>query len=133
MKPAALKILATLLTALLMVVLFASAYFSLTAAVGLIRAANTLGRQVATFSELLYGITAVLALVLLARRHPWSLRVLIVWAAAVILTSALAPVVWGRTTWAVGAGSAAAVAIGLGVLLGAWQFLRVRAAGNTGP
>lgn len=122
------KILCTLLTALLTSVLLASAYFSLTAAIGLIRAAHALGQQVATLSELLYGVTAVLALVLLARRHPWSLRVLAVWAGAVTLTTALAPVVWGQAAWAVGAASAAAVAFGLGVFLGTWQFVRVRAA-----
>ena len=100
------KTLAWLLTAVLALLLLASAYFSLTAAVGLVRAAHALGQQVATVSELLYGVSAVLALVLLARRHPWSLRVLIVWAAAVTLTTALAPVVWGKTAWGIGVKSA---------------------------
>jgi hypothetical protein len=122
------KILSMLLTALLVVALLASAYFSIVAAVVLVTAALALGLRIVTASGILYGITAILSLVLLARRHRRTLRALVVWAGAVTLTTALAPSVWGNIGWEAGIKPAAAVGAVLAALIGAWHFVRVRAA-----
>ncbi len=118
------------LTALLALALFASAWFGLSVAAGLFRAAHGLGTWAATITEVTYGVTAVLALVLLARRHPRAWPVLVVWAVAVTLTTILAPVAWGDATWAVGAESGAAVAVPLAALLAGWRVVRSRLGGH---
>jgi hypothetical protein len=116
------RIVSSLVTGLLVLLLLAAAYFGLTSGFGLLREAHTGAQWLATGTELLYGLTALLALAALASRHKWTLRLLIVWAAAVTATSALAPVVWGGTSWMVGAESGGGAGLLLAVLLWSWHY-----------
>ena len=125
------RIVSFLLTGFLVLLLLASAYLGLTDGIGLLREAHTAARRLATGTELLYGLTALLALVAMASRHTWTLHLLVVWAAAVAATSALAPVVWGGTSWRVGAESGAAVGVVLAVVV--WSWHRVARQANRLP
>jgi hypothetical protein len=125
------KTVSWLLTALLALLLLASAYLGLRDGFGLLREARSAAQWVATGTELLYGLAALPALAILPSGRPWALRLLIVWAAAVTATSTLAPVVWGKTAWTVGATSGCAVGALLAILLWGWHHSR-RVAGRPG-
>ena len=122
-----------LVTGFLVLLLLAAAYLGLTGGFGLLREAHTGAQRLATGTELLYGLTALLALAGLASGHRWTLGVLIVWAAAVTATGALAPVVWGGTSTMVGAESGCAVGALLAVILWSWHHVARRAAGARAP
>lgn len=122
------KIVLSFLTGFLVLLLVAAAYFGLTGGFELLRQAHSGVQRLATGMELLYGLAALLALVALASRHRWTLRLLIVWAAAVTATSALAPWVWGGTTWMVGAEAGATVGVVLAVVLWGWHHVGRRVA-----
>ena len=127
------RIVSALLNGFLVLLLLATAYLGLTGGFALVREAHTGAQKLATSTELLYGLTALLTLVAMASRHRWTLPVLIVWAAAMTATSGLAPVVWGNTSALVGAESAAAVGVILVLILWAWHRARRRAAGTRAP
>jgi hypothetical protein len=125
------KTVSRLLTALLVLLLLASAFLGLKGGFGLLREARSAAEWVATGTEILYGLAALAALAALPSGRPWALRLLIVWAAAVTATSTLAPVVWGKTAWIVGAESGCAVGALLALLLWGWHHSR-RVAGRPG-
>lgn len=125
------KTVSWLLTALLVLLLLAAAYLGLTGGFALLRQARSAVQWLATGTELLCGLTALPALAKLPSRRPWALRLLIVWAAAVTATSALAPVAWGKTAWTAGAASGCAVGAFLAILLWGWRRSR-RFAGRPG-
>ena len=127
------RIVSALLNGFLVLLLLATAYLGLTGGFALVREAHTGAQKLATGTELLYGLTALLTLVAMASRHRWTLPVLIVWAAAMTATSGLAPVVWGNTSVMVGAESGAAVGVILVLILWAWHHARRRAAGTPAP
>jgi len=114
------KKLPLLLTGLLVLLLLATAYLGLVDGLGLVRQARTPLRVVATATELLYGVTAVGALVALASRHASGRYFLIVWAALLSVTAALAPPVWGGSSVAVGIESGVAAALLVGLLVWGW-------------
>jgi hypothetical protein len=122
------RVVSTILTAFLILLLLASAYLGLTGGIPLVREAHTAARALATGTELLYGVAALLALVALANRYRWSFRVLIVWAAGLTATSGLAPVVWGNTSVRTGVVSGAVAGVVLALILWAWHFAQSRAA-----
>jgi hypothetical protein len=124
------RIVSSLLTGLLVLLLLAAAYFGLTGGFVLVREAHTGAQKLATGTELLYGVTALLALVAMASRHKGTLALLVVWAAALTATSALAPVVWANRSVAIGAASGAAVGAVLAIIVGAWLYAGRRAAGR---
>jgi hypothetical protein len=124
------RIVSLLLTGLVVLLLLATAYLGLTGGFALVREARTFAQQLATGTELLYGVTALLALVAMASRHKSALLLLIVWAAALTATSTLAPVVWGNASPAVGAASGVGVAVVLALILWPWHVVRGRAAGG---
>jgi len=123
------RIVLRFLTGFLVLLLLAAAYLGLTGGFGLLREAHTVVQMLATGMELLYGLAALLALVALALRHRWTLRLLIVWAAAVTATSALAPWVWGGASWISGLEAAVAVGVLLSAVLWSWLHLGRRAGG----
>lgn len=82
------------------------------------------GQRVATITEIAYGLFGLLAAAGLFIRHRWTVRLLLVWAVAVVVTAGMAPVVWGgaglTAGLAAGAGTAA-IAAGI-VWLGRWAL-----------
>jgi hypothetical protein len=122
------RIVATLLNGFLVLLLLASAYLGLTGGFALVREAHSFAQKLATGTELLYGLTALVVLVAMAEQHRRTLLLLIVWAGALTATGALAPVVWGNTSVKVGAESGAGVGLVLVLVLWAWHFVRRRAA-----
>ncbi len=116
---------AVLLDVLLVLLLLASGYLGLKDGVPLTREAHTAGQWAATCSELGYGVAAVAALVAWASRHAWQGRLLLVWAAALVVTSALAPVVWAHSSFGTGAASGAGTAVVVALLL--WGRRRAHA------
>jgi len=117
------RIVSSLLTGVLVLLLLAAAYLGLTGGFGLLREAHTGVQRLATGTELIYGLTALLVLVALASRHQWTLHLLVLWAAAVAATSALAPVVWGGASWTVGAETGGAVGVLLAVVVWSWHYV----------
>lgn len=115
------KAVVRLVNGLLVLLLLATAYLGLKDGFHLLTEARSAAQWVATGTEVLYGLTALAALVTLPSGRPWTLRLLIVWAAALTATSALAPVVWGKTSWAVGAASGGGVGALLALLLWGWR------------
>ncbi|HTT69301.1 MAG TPA: hypothetical protein VMF70_14850 [Gemmatimonadales bacterium] len=118
------RLVSALLDALLVLLLLVTAYLGLTGGLPLLREAHTAGQWAATATEIGYGVVAVLVLVAWASRHPWHGRLLLVWALALTVTGALAPVVWARTSLATGAVSGAGVGAVLALLL--WGRRRAR-------
>lgn len=115
------RLVSKLLDVLLVLLLLASAFFGLKDGIPLVRAAHTVGQWTATVAEILYGVTAVLVLVVWASRFAWLWRLLLVWALGLAVTSALAPVVWAHASLATGAASGAGAAIVLALLLWGWH------------
>ncbi len=88
---------------LVLLMLGAMAWFGVTGGPRDWRSAVTPGQKVAAITQLLHGVTAVLAVILLCARSAWLRPVTLVWALAATATATLAPVVWGGTTWVTGA------------------------------
>jgi hypothetical protein len=61
------------------------------------RGALSLGQRIATFTQLSYGVLAVLTAVTLVRGSSWSRPLTLAWAVAFVVTGGLAPIVWGGT------------------------------------
>jgi hypothetical protein len=120
------RVAATILTAFLTLLLLASAYLGLTGGIPLVREAHTAAQAVATGTELLYGVAAVAALVGLASRYRWTLRILLVWALGLTATSGLAPVVWGNAAVTTGVVSGAVAGLVLALILWGWHVARQR-------
>jgi len=127
------KIASRMVLGLLVLCLLAAAYFGLTEGFPLLREARTGVQRLAAWTELLYGVAALASLVALASRLRWTVALLIVWAALVTITAALAPVVWGGASSAAGAESGAAAAIVLAALLIGWHRLCRRGPGERAP
>lgn len=125
------KILATVLTGLLVLLLLASAFFGITGGLPLVREARPALQVLATATELAYGLAALGALVALADRHRSARALLIIWAVCLTLTSGLAPVVWGRAAILVGVESGAGASVVLALLLWGWRWAVLRASGGT--
>jgi hypothetical protein len=73
--------------------------------------AKTIGQQAATFSEVVYAVSGILAAVALLRRAPVAWPLLVTWAVATIVTSGLAPVAWGGAGILSGVAAAMAAAV----------------------
>ena len=121
------KAVATILTVLLTLLLLASAYLGLTGGFALVRESHSAWQAAATATELGYGVAGLLAIVLRAAQHRWSLAVLVVWVAGLVATSALAPVVWGHASRLVGVGSGAGALVLMGGLVWGWRAAGARA------
>ena len=83
----------------------------LRSAAGEWRDALALGQRVATGTELIYGVLAIVGGLGLLMGRGWTTKLLVAWAVAFTATGALAPVVWGGTKPLVGL--VAGVATGL--------------------
>jgi hypothetical protein len=81
------------------------------------RSASTLAQRIAAGSQLVYGVSAVAALLVLLLRRVWSLPLLLVWGAALTVTGGMAPVVWGEQSALVGLFAGATVALIVGLVL----------------
>ena len=78
------------------------------------RYADDLGAKFSTFMQTLYALLGLIAIPLLWRRSRWARALLYLWALALLLTGATAPVIWAHTgLWpAVFAASICAVCAG---------------------
>ena len=56
---------------------------------------RTVGQQVVSVLQLVYGASALVSLVAVAARRRWALGALVAWAISLTLAAALATVVWG--------------------------------------
>jgi hypothetical protein len=121
------RLVSKLLDGLLVLLLLASAFFGLKDGIPLVREAHTADQWAATCTEIVYGVTAVAAIVAWASRHRWQGRLLLVWALGLTATSVLAPVVWAHTSVATGLASGAGVGAVLALLLWARRLVRRRA------
>ena len=63
---------------------------------------SSTGQRIAGGAQLLYGVAAVAALWGLLARARWTPFAFAVCSAAVTITAALAPVVWGESSWTIG-------------------------------
>lgn len=94
--------------------------------------AETAGQLVQTIAQLGYGALSPASIVAAVQAHRWAPRLHAAWAVSVTVAGGLAPVVWGESGWATGAGSAcAALAV---ALLVTWSLrsataMRARAKG----
>ena len=105
----------------LVLLLLVTAYNGLVEGVIATRHAGTPGMRVATVTQLLYGICSVVALLALATKRRWALWPVVGWAAAVIATAGLAPVVYGGAPVRTGVLSGVAAALLLGLVIWAWR------------
>ncbi|HSC46655.1 MAG TPA: hypothetical protein VLG68_01070 [Gammaproteobacteria bacterium] len=64
-----------------------------------LRSVDTLGRTVSTAAQIAYVVLGVIAAAALIRKPRWSRGLLYAWAAALTLTGATAPIVWGEQGW----------------------------------
>ncbi len=115
------KTLSRVVLALLVLLLLASAYLGITGGLDLVREAHRPLEILATGTELLYGVAAVAGLVALGTRARKAMAILVVWAVALTATAALASVVWGHTSVAVGVASGAGVGAVVAVVLWGWR------------
>lgn len=99
------------------VLLLFCAYGGIVVGLDALRSVSTPGQRIAGASQLVYGISAVAALLALLLRRRWSMPLLLVWGAALTLTGGMAPVVWGEQNALVGLLGAAVVAPIVGLVL----------------
>jgi hypothetical protein len=102
--------------ALLVAVLLASVWLGLKEGLDGIRDAETNGQRLAGGFQLLYGAAAVASLIALVARVSWFRVPFGLCAVAMTVTAALAPVVWGGTTWTIGVISGLATAVIMGLV-----------------
>ncbi|HEV8600168.1 MAG TPA: hypothetical protein VGQ69_12460 [Gemmatimonadales bacterium] len=105
----------------LVILLLVTGYNGLVEGVIATHHAGTAGMRVATVTQLLYGVCAVVALLALAAKQRWVLWPVAGWALAVIATAGLAPVVYGGTPVRTGLVAGAGAALVLGLVLWAWR------------
>ena len=116
-----------IVSALVVLVLLASAYFGFAAGPNILRAARSPLQWIATATELLYAASACVALWLMYRRDSRQRAVLVTFAVAVTVATGLAPVVWGHGRWTTGFISAAVACVIVGGLIAVRQALAARA------
>lgn len=87
--------------------------------------AQTLGQQICAGSEVLHGGFGTIGVVGLLARQRWARPALWLWVVFVVITTAMAPVVWGGATILTGIGSGLAMAV-LGPVM-VWGARRVGA------
>jgi hypothetical protein len=61
------------------------------------RYADDLGAKFSTFMQTLYAVLGLIAVVLVWKRSRWARALLYLWALALLLTGASAPIIWGHT------------------------------------
>jgi hypothetical protein len=71
-----------------------------------LRGASTVLQYVAAVAQVAYGIGSVLLLAATLKASSLYRPLLLLWGCGLVITALLAPVVWGRSTWIVGAYSA---------------------------
>jgi hypothetical protein len=87
-----------------------------------LRAPGTPGQRVATVTQLVYAVCALLAIVALLGRSRYTVALLVVWDVAVTITAGMAPIVWGQT--GLGPGLIAGAATGAVAALVTWGAVR---------
>jgi hypothetical protein len=128
MRSPKLKTVATLLTALLVLVLLLAAYFGLTDGFRAVRAADSPLRVFVSATQLLYGLLALAALIALRLRHRAAGALLVGWVAALAVSNGSGPVVWGHEAVAVGIKSGVITGTWLGLVVWLRGYCRRRAA-----
>jgi hypothetical protein len=114
------KVLLVLRYSVVIVALLLTGYKGLVEGVNATHVADTPGMKVATATQLLYGVTAVAAILAMRLWPRLVFPILIAWGLAVTATGALAPVVYaGRPLgWGVSGGALTGAVVSL--LLWAW-------------
>ena len=107
--------------AVVLVLLVATAYNGIFEGLNAARHASTLGQRVATVTQLAYGVLAIPAIVAVAMRHRITIFILVGWAAALVATAALAPIVYGGASVGVAAVAVILVALVTGGVIVAWR------------
>lgn len=105
---------------LIAALLLLTGYTGVRDAVGEYAVAVSLGQKAGTAAEALYGLLSLAAVVGVVARRPWASPLLLAWAAALILTAGMAPIVWGGTGLWPGIVAAASTAAVAGAVLWVW-------------
>jgi hypothetical protein len=82
--------------------------------------AATLGQKVCSVAVVLYGVTAVIALVGLFMRKRWAVAATLAWTAALVIAGTLAPRVWGDAEmawWVTVLSGVVIIAFGVGITM----------------
>ena len=106
---------------ILVIFLLAGAYNGLVEGINATHHADTPGMRVATVTQLLYGVAAVVALLALATKRAWSRWAVLGCFLAASVTGGLAPVVYGGEPVRTGLLSGAVSALLLGLVYWAWR------------
>jgi hypothetical protein len=109
---------------LLVLLLGATAYNGLYEGVIAIPSADTLGMQIATVTQLSYGIFAALGLLALLFRRSWVEPALRGWGVTLTLTAGLAPVVYAGASLLTGIGTGLLTAAVAWLTLALWRIAR---------
>jgi len=107
----------------LVLALLASAYNGLWEGWSELQNDDTPPMRLATATQLLYGLAALLALLALARRatRRWVFPLLLVWAFATTATATLAPIVYGGRPLGTGIAAGAITALLVGPAVWLWR------------
>ena len=105
----------------LILLLLLTAYAGLTDGLSGIHQATGAGQWAATATQLVYGVCAILALAAMGARHRVATSFIQGWCIATILTSTLAPVVYGGANIIVGAGGGVGAALVSVLVLWIWK------------
>ena len=102
------------------IALLLTAYNGVIEGINAMRVADTTGMKVATATQLLYGIAALVVLAMALFRRELVFPILVVWGLGVVFTAGLAPVVYAGRSVPVGLAVAAGVAVVVALVLWAW-------------
>ncbi|HEV8357204.1 MAG TPA: hypothetical protein VGQ17_10610, partial [Gemmatimonadales bacterium] len=116
------------------IALLLTGYNGLIEGINATHVADTPGMKVATATQLLYGFAAVAAIAAIFVRRRLVFPILVGWGIALVLTGALAPVVYGGSSLGVGLAGGAVTAVLVALVLRAWPARGPGGAGSgNGP
>jgi hypothetical protein len=107
--------------AAIVALLLLTAYAGISGGIDSSRSAARGGQRLAATTQLIYGASAIAALIAIALRLRVALPLLILWGAALTVTGGLAPVVWGEGGIPVGLAAGLSVAVVVFLVVRGWR------------